>query len=157
MGNDLRVEFDTHLFGAQMSVLALRQMKRCLDNASEIGVHFDEHVSSFAAITAFLDTYGSAGVTHIRDAIEHEADRIAGVNLHGRSRYDGPPIVSSTGFSTKTGRLTSIRVLDEDFDIAEVIATGLALDEPLTQLGTEVWTEVHASTKDDEAHPELRD
>jgi hypothetical protein len=85
-------------------------------------------------VDGFLGEYRGRNVTEARHALEHEEERVSGIDLQrGSPPYAGEeaPFPVSTGYTAATGRLTSLRVLNEHFDIARVIDGAIALEEPL--------------------------
>ena len=135
---DVLREIESHLFGAHMCVLALSHLHRCIGHLRSLGIDFSPDLRT--AIDAFTDQYESAHIKDARDALEHEEDRVAGLNLHGRPAYGGEyPDPRITGSTAKARRMTMIRVLDEDFELSGVITAALALEEPLRELEKRLW------------------
>jgi hypothetical protein len=133
-------EIETHMFGAHMCVLALRHLHRCLEHLQTLDAPFP--VRTRKLVNSFMTAYNASSITAARHALEHEEDRVAGLHMdrHAGMRYDGDyPDPHITGSNSRSGRLTMIRVLDKDFELSNVIAAALALEDPLNELARSIW------------------
>ena len=139
LGNpDMLREVETHLYGSHMSVLGLHHLHNCLCHLEALGTDFPAETRKL--VKSFKAQYTSADVKRVRDALEHEEDRVAGLNLHRRPAYGGGyPDPLMTGGTAKARRMTMIRVLDEDFELSGVITAALALETPLRELEKRLW------------------
>ena len=139
---DILREIEIHLFGAHMCVVGLRHLRRCLDHLEALVTHFPDETRKL--INAFETAYDASSITTARDALEHEEDRVAGRNLGRRgTQYEGDfPNPRVTGRKSYEDRVSMIQVLDEDFELSEVILAALALDQPLRELAQSIWEEL---------------
>lgn len=131
---------ETHLFGAHMSVLALHHLAQCLSHLQDLGVEFPPKLAGL--VTSFRREYQTQDVKRVRDELEHEEDRVAGINIGNRPPYEGDdPLTRITGHKSDDTRLSVIRVLGEDHQVRGVIDAALALDEPLRELAEQLLSQ----------------
>ncbi len=86
---DILREIETHLYGAHMSVLALRHIDRCLTHLDKLDVQFSGEIA--CCISDFKTEYNSpnAKIQEARDALEHEENRVSRIDLGKWPPYEG--------------------------------------------------------------------
>ena len=129
--------WETLLFGAHACALALDHLDRHADYIIQLQTQLT--IEERKLLDAFRDAIRNCRVVELRDTLEHEEDRVSGINMSRyqdkihKGRDPGPP---SPSWHSYNRRLYKLTVLDTDFDIEKAIDTALRLEPLLHRLAS---------------------
>ena len=133
-------EIETALYGMHLVVLSANHLKKCLDLFEHAGGAFPSGL--ILLVQSFQQAYVSCHVVEARNALEHEEDRVEPKDPRSKqNQYNGPyPNPHVIGRKANSFHFTQIQVLDEDYDLTEVLEVASKLRDPLREFAVELQT-----------------